>query len=213
MINILSGKQKAALGSIPEMSRWNEFKDYKYHQRLWLQFWRKKYKGRPEDMILDFGCGPCWCGFVGRSLGYENIANLDIDNEEVRTSFKHYTDILGEEVQYWDGCAMPFETNMFKSIVAKASIMKLVGTEFEYLISELCRVTEHGGSWYIAAIDMYDRLIEALNITGKMSQLNDKEIEVWPWTWKAMEREKFLVKKMLRSIKHFLPDKDKVDTQ
>ncbi|MCK5611450.1 class I SAM-dependent methyltransferase [Candidatus Pacearchaeota archaeon] len=207
MVDILSDKQIKQLSSVPHMRRWNEFKDYSYHQQLWSKFWSRKYKGSTNDSIMDFGCGSCWCWLVAKSLDFTKVINLDIDIEEVRTSFENYTDIFGAKVEYWNGTTMPFEANTFDSIIAKASIRKLVSTELKCQINELARVTKAGGKWYISPIDMYDWLTEELDKTGLTEQLDKKEITLVSWTWKPAERQKIVIKNMLRPIKHLLTGK------
>ena len=203
-MEILTQKQKEQLSQVPEHKRWNEFKNLEYHQGLWLRFWNKIFKGGKDDTVLDFGCGSCWAWVVANALGYKNVINLDIDEEEVRTSFKRYTDIWNSTVVYWDGKTMPFEDDTFNAIVAKASIMKLVQTGFERQVSELCRITKPGGVWYVAPIDMYKRFIADLDSSGMHKKLQDKNITIHCWTWKPFEKEKAIARTLLRPIKNVL---------
>ena len=146
----VTDKQKNVLKAIPKMPRWNEFKMWKFWRDLWLKFWLCDFKGSSRDNILDFGCGSCWNSFVGKSLGYRHIINLDIDTEEVKACFPKYNKILKQKVQLWDGNEMPFVDDRFDAVVTRAALMKLIDTDFGIQIKESCRVTKPCGVWYIS---------------------------------------------------------------
>ena len=174
--DFITDEQKEKIENFPIEGRWNEFKNYRFNIDVWNKFWTEIYEGDEEDVILDFGSGPAWDCFVAKKLGYENFCNLDIDSEEVRKIFGRYHDTLGVDVKFWDGKTMPFEDNMFNTIVAKASISKLRQTEWDTLLSELARVCKKGATWYISPPYMVSRIPEH-------NSIKEKEITFQSWDW------------------------------
>ena len=167
-------------------SRWGEYKDHKYNIRLWSKFFFQIFE--PTDSkVLDFGCGATWCSTIGTTLGYQ-IINLDVDSREVRENFGLYAQILNQEIIYYNGDKIPFADNSFSAIIAKASIMKLEGSEFSRSISELIRISQQHAIWYISSKGMYRSFINELALHAELGQkIKDKKIRFIPWTWNVLE--------------------------
>ena len=188
---ILTEKQKEMLKNIDtsDMKRWREFKEPDKFIDRWDTFWYTIYKGAPHDRILDYGCGPGYCEFIGHYRGFRDITSLDIDNEEVRRCFKKYTDILDIKVHYWDNIKLPFKDGYFDSIVSKSSILKLSPAEniltadniFINQINELVRVSRKNCKWYIAPVLHAERLTKKLKDTLMSKVLKNKAITIVPW--------------------------------
>ena len=211
---LLKTKEVEEVGKIKIDGRWQEYKDADYNLKLWIKFWKKIYQNDKSDKVLDFGCGATWGGFVARKFNLNNHYNLDIDTREVRNVFGKYAYELKENIKYYDGKTIPFDTDYFDAIVAKASIMKLEQTNLESVIYELARVSKKNATWYVASKGMCFRLKEALIMHKLSNILFQKSIKIKCWTWAPLEciRSKspwtefhtlFVLKKYLRKIKLF----------
>ena len=77
---------------------------------------------------------------------------------------------------------MAFNDNTFDAIISKASLSKLVNSSWDAALSELARVTNSGGTWYIAPHYMSDRLVENIPESVKKT-LSDKSVNFCSWTW------------------------------
>jgi len=167
--------------NLSNLKRWKEFQNTHKFTSRWHLFWNSVYKGKKTDTILDFGAGPCWCEFVGRKNGFQNITSLDIDDKEVKESFSLYTNILKMKPQYWNGKKIDISDNTFDSIVAKSSILKMVKTEFKIEMQELTRVSKQNCLWYIAPILHYHRLNTELKNNNLWPLLKQKNIILVGW--------------------------------
>ena len=155
------------------------------NERLWEKFWMQEYAhcggANTLDHILDFGCGVGLGWLVANSRGFKNVIPLDIVSERMQKVFAPFVNILNPPIVYWEGAVLPFESDHFDSVVAKASIMKCVNSDFETVIKELIRVTKYRGTWFIAPKLHYSRLWAKMSTT-KLFDLSDaKRIEIKYW--------------------------------
>ena len=171
------------LNSLKTFKRFNAYKRHEYHIEVWEKFWKHTIKTNKEDNILDFGCGAGWSKYIGRNY-HDNIDLLDIDTKEVKDVFSQFHKILKiDSVFYWDGNEMPLKDNEYDIIISKASMSKLVSSNWENVISELVRLSKNKASWYIAPPYMLERLITNPFSEKTNSKIKNKEIELLTWDW------------------------------
>jgi hypothetical protein len=185
--SLLDSKEVINIQKIKIEGRWEEYRNASYNIKLWFKFWKKIFKNDKNSKILDFGSGACWGGFVANKLNLNNHFNLDIDIKEVKEIFGTYADCLGQSVTYYDGKVIPFESDFFDVVVAKASIMKLDRTDISNVINELVRVSKVNANWYVASKGMCYRLKESIAIHELSEVLSEKNISIKCWTWSPFE--------------------------
>ena len=186
---------------LPEFSRFNAYKRAFYHIGVWNKFWKEVVEEPVTHRGLDFGCGAGWSRYTAGVHG-KHLDLVDIDTPEVRDVFGRYHKHLGiPEVSYWDGSNFPLESNSYDYIISKASLSKLVNSDWRTSIEELVRVSKPSAKWYIAPPYMLDRLNgkeKELSADPKHSNphylytnqlLESKNISLkgWDWGWRAWE--------------------------
>jgi len=175
--NYITKEQKTAIEQIPEHNRWGGYKNVAFNVSIWESFWNDIYQGNKTDAILDYGAGAAWSQLVGRKLGYENISAVDIDTEEAIEQFSRWHQILGNSVDHWDGVKMPYSDDMFDSIVAKASVTKLLKSSWDSFYSEMVRISKPNCKWYIAPVYMVQRMPTPPPV------FSEKKISILAWDW------------------------------
>ena len=112
-----------------------------------IDFYKKVYNKYPTAKILDHGCG-----------GGRNMTNIYIDEEKtIKTEFnfmgvdncEEFVNIAqknGNNVLYGDLCDLPYEDNIFESVISVASFHHLSTEERRYkAMKEIHRVMKVGG--------------------------------------------------------------------
>lgn len=197
-MNYLTGNYKKVLDKMDPVS---DYTNYRYHQVIWDIFWKRDYRGKKNDNILDYGCGPCWSVFTGSNLGFKNIIPLEICTERDApkgSHFKNFYRLFEVHPTFWDGKIMSFDDDFFDSIVAKASILKLTNTKFESMINELCRVTKKGSLWHIAPMYQYDRFLNKLREKNMKQILAERSIKLCPWTVRQKSKSLCILEKQMK---------------
>ena len=169
----LTREQKQKIEQINLTSnQWSGYKNVDFNLRIWEDIFTKFIidsskaivKNSATTNILDYGFGAGWSRVVGKKLTKCNITGLDIDLPKQNLEFKKFHKISGISAQRWDGKVMPFETNTFDMITAKASIHKLRNTDFQTTIDELIRVSKPNALWVIGPKYQWDKFAETMNI-------------------------------------------------
>ena len=84
---------------------------------------------RENEKILDFGAGFAMNEYFLKERGI-NIDSLDIDTEEVRSTFKKVHEKLNLNTYLYDGKTIPFKDNTYDKINFKASLTKMRKSDF-----------------------------------------------------------------------------------
>ena len=178
----LTIEQQKKIKQIPDERRWNNYRNFDLELEVWDNFWNNIYKGDDGARVLDYGCGAAYDEVVARTLGKADVTSLDIDTKEVKVVFGRFHEATGVKATYWDGKTIPFDDNHFDAIISKASLSKLVKSDWETALLELTRVSKKGAMWYIAPHYMTERLVQNASDTIKEA-LSEKDIKLCSWTW------------------------------
>ena len=179
----LTKDQQTLIKNIPDERRWNNYRNFDLELETWDKFWNNYYdQSKENELVLDFGCGAAYNEVVAKKLKKANVVSLDIDTKEVKIVFGRFHEITGVKADYWNGKEFKYEDNKFDAITSKASLSKLVKSDWETVLSELIRVTKNNGVWYISPLYMISRLDQ--NGSKKIkNMIKEKNITIVGWEW------------------------------
>lgn len=146
------------LNSLPEWNRWNNYKDIFDTERITNTFIDNVLLPSKNEKILDFGAGFAMNEYFLKERGI-NIDSLDIDTEEVRSTFKKVHEKLNLNTYLYDGKTIPFKDNTYDKINFKASLTKMRKSDLIQVFSELLRVSKDDAIWYISPPYMLPRFV------------------------------------------------------
>lgn len=75
-----------------------------------------KFKIDKDAQILDLGCGYGSLVYNIFCKGYNNIYGIDINEDKIKTSYKHYN-VLKSNILHYPGNTIPFKNNKFDVIL------------------------------------------------------------------------------------------------